>query len=119
MARTQNPHTAKYAATRKRYRDANPNLFRECNLRRLYGITLTEYNEMFAAQQGKCKICATHQSEFKKRILNVDHNHTTGQVRGLLCTRCNIHVAFLEDEKRSQKAKEYLDSYLPKIKAVK
>ena len=61
---------------------------RHINYVRAYGITLTDYNKMFAEQEGCCAICGKHQSEFKK-ALDVDHNHLTNQVRGLLCGNCN------------------------------
>lgn len=57
-------------------------------LKNTYGIILDDYNRMFAEQKGCCSICKIHQTELKKR-LGVDHNHSTGKVRGLLCDRCN------------------------------
>ena len=47
------------------------------------------YNELFTAQNGKCAICGKHQSELKN-ALHLDHNHITGNVRGLLCCNCNL-----------------------------
>lgn len=47
-----------------------------------------ERTEFFKKQKGKCAICGKHQNEFKKR-LNLDHNHKTLQLRGLLCYYCN------------------------------
>lgn len=61
--------------------------------KRLYGITINTYNEMFSSQNGCCKICNKHQSEFKKRLV-VDHNHSTGEIRGLLCSPCNSLIGF-------------------------
>src|SRR4051794_16889408 len=53
------------------------------NLRLLYGITVEQYDELFEAQGGCCAICG---GECKtRRKLAVDHNHNTGDVRGLLC----------------------------------
>lgn len=74
-------------------RDAN----RNAGYSRRYGITLTDYNNMFVAQAGKCNICRTHQSELKK-ALRVDHCHQTGKVRGLLCHNCNIGIGMLQDD---------------------
>ncbi|MBU2051427.1 MAG: endonuclease VII domain-containing protein [Gammaproteobacteria bacterium] len=59
------------------------------------GITLEEYNQMFAKQNGCCAICGKHQSELKNRLA-IDHNHETGEIRGLLCTSCNITLGWLE-----------------------
>jgi hypothetical protein len=50
---------------------------------------------MFEDQKGCCGICKRHQSEFKKR-LGVDHNHSTGKIRKLLCDRCNLGLGFYE-----------------------
>ena len=58
-----------------------------------YGLTLEDYNEMLAAQGGGCAICG---KVYKNKALPVDHNHTTGKVRELLCNRCNGLVAVLE-----------------------
>jgi len=63
-----------------------------------YGITLEEYNQMFAEQDGCCKICKRHQSEFKGR-LNIDHCHSTGRVRSLLCNQCNQALGLVRENK--------------------
>lgn len=59
---------------------------RDLYLQRTYGITLAEYSYLLGQQGGCCAIC---ESVPKKRNLVVDHNHKTGQVRGLLCNKCN------------------------------
>lgn len=56
-----------------------------------YGITTKEYNQLFASQGGKCAICSAHQSTLQRR-LDVDHDHKTSKVRGLLCNYCNKTV---------------------------
>jgi hypothetical protein len=63
---------------------------------RRYGITLEDYNAMFAEQGGKCAICGAHQSELPAPLF-VDHNHETGQVRKLLCRNCNLVLGFARD----------------------
>lgn len=65
-------------------------------LRYKYGISLVQYNALFAAQAGCCAICATHQSAFARK-LHVDHCHRSGRVRGLLCTNCNTAIGKLQD----------------------
>jgi hypothetical protein len=62
-------------------------------LRKKYKITQDDYDRMVADQQGRCAIC---HSEPPK--LSVDHDHATGAVRGLLCTRCNIGLGFMRDD---------------------
>jgi hypothetical protein len=54
----------------------------------LYGLKVAEYNRLFSIQNGRCAICGKHQSELKRR-LDVDHDHHTDEVRGLLCNCCN------------------------------
>jgi hypothetical protein len=59
---------------------------------RLYGLTVAGYEKMLADQDGRCAICGgeeTAKLRGRVRRLCVDHDHETGQVRGLLCSRCN------------------------------
>ena len=63
---------------------------------RKYGITLEEYNQMLIDQEGKCLICNKHYTKFESN-LSVDHNHKTGEIRGLLCKNCNVGLGFFED----------------------
>lgn len=62
---------------------------RDKYLRAKYGITEAIYKKMLAVFGGKCWICETLP---KKSKLNVDHDHKTGQVRGLLCFFCNKYM---------------------------
>ncbi len=80
---------------------------RDHQLQHKFNITLDDYNRMFAEQNGCCVLCDRHQSEFKTRLA-VDHNHETGGVRGLLCTRCNIRLGVLENRQFIEKAIKYL-----------
>lgn len=74
------------------------------NLRK-YGITTAEWQEMFDSQGGKCRLCGREHSENNKTtLLVVDHNHDTGQVRGLLCSWCNRGLGFLQDNPELLKA---------------
>ncbi len=57
-------------------------------LSKKYGITIEQYNELLEKQDHCCAICDKHENEFKTRLA-VDHNHETGEIRGLLCTYCN------------------------------
>lgn len=66
------------------------------SLKAKYGITPEVYDAMFKQQNGVCKICKqTERGRYKN--LAVDHNHRTGEVRGLLCRRCNLGLAYLEN----------------------
>ena len=75
----------------KQWRIDNPDKSKSFWLKYKYGITLNDYNRMFAKQEGKCWICGTHASELKIP-LQVDHSHVTGVVRGLLCNICNSRL---------------------------
>lgn len=93
----------------KAYRDINKSKLRCTKLKRLYGITLEEYNILLEAQNSKCAICKINASEFKKDLA-VDHCHTTGAVRGLLCTKCNPGLGYFQDSTELLKAAiEYLN----------
>lgn len=74
-----------------------------------YGITLAEYDAMLKRQGGGCAICGT--SENGGRKLSVDHCHTVGTVRGLLCNRCNYALGQFDDRPELLKrAATYLES---------
>ena len=79
------------------YKERNPDSQKAAALKRLYNITLEDYDKMFSKQNGCCTICNRHQSEFKK-ALAVDHCHVTGLVRGLLCSDCNLILGNAQDK---------------------
>jgi Recombination endonuclease VII/HNH endonuclease len=87
---------------------------RHFGLKRYYGITLETYNVMLAAQNGVCGICKgvetyVPKGHGKPKPLSVDHNHETGQIRGLLCSNCNYLVGHCkEDESVLLEAVNYL-----------
>jgi hypothetical protein len=66
------------------------------DLKKAYGITLDDYNNMLVEQNNQCKICMTSADRLK-RSLCVDHDHSTGKVRGLLCDTCNRSLGLLKD----------------------
>jgi len=73
---------------------------------REYGLTIEQYDLMLSEQNNGCAICGNSESN---RRLCIDHNHITGEVRGLLCTSCNVLVGYLEkNDGLKQKARRYL-----------
>ena len=66
-------------------------------LKSLYGITEERYAEMYESQNGACEICKrTSNNNPRMKHFCVDHNHSTGRVRGLLCQECNFFLGKLE-----------------------
>jgi hypothetical protein len=82
--------------TGKKWYLNNKQKVRGYGIKKKFNLTLEEYDIIFLKQEGKCKICNSHQSELKK-ILAIDHDHKTGVVRGLLCESCNKGIGFLKD----------------------
>jgi hypothetical protein len=89
---------------KKQQENYDPLKKRNENLKRCYGITLNEYNEMLEKQNGKCAICGTTETKGRKSgrgggadVFAVDHCHDTGDVRGLLCHSCNRAMGLLGD----------------------
>lgn len=72
-----------------------------------YGITEDEYNQLYQKQNECCAICGKHQSKLKRK-LNIDHDHSTGEIRGLLCPKCNTALPLIENKKWIEKTYEYL-----------
>ena len=72
-----------------------------------YGVSKEEWQAKFIDQQGKCAICDKHQSEFEKRF-DTDHDHNTGEFRGLLCMPCNTRLGIIENADFVSKAMTYL-----------
>ncbi len=98
---------AQYRSKAKRadyYRGLTRKAVRKFKLRTKYGLTLDQYERILQGQGGCCKICG---GDGRGRTLHVDHDHKTGQVRGILCNGCNILVGRLEHP-LAERAKEYL-----------
>ena len=84
---------------------------RNQKLLREYGITLEAYDRMLAEQGGRCRICEAQPDP--TRPLCVDHDHDTGYVRGLLCSKCNSGIGLLGDAPITLlKAYQYLEDAL-------
>lgn len=80
------PDKKKISAARARHRR------RAAYLLKQYGITQAEYLEMIRQQGGKCAICGRRSIK-----LHIDHDHASGQVRGLLCMTCNTALGKFGD----------------------
>lgn len=97
---------------RLRYKAENPSKVRDAALRATFGIGIDRYEEMHVAQDGKCAICGNGETitrHGKVRLLAVDHCHTTGKVRQLLCGNCNPMLGYARDDAEVlRKASEYI-----------
>lgn len=94
----RNPEKAK-AATRQsvrlwKLRNPERVAYYGAVARTAYGLTLEQIRELEVAQCGECAICGV----VPEKRLVIDHDHKTGKVRGLICSRCNIGLGHLGDD---------------------
>ncbi len=81
-------------------------------MQRNYGINLADYDCMYHEQDGLCAICHLPQNSKRNTRFCVDHDHDTGEVRGLLCDSCNRGIGLLKDDPRLlENAAKYLRSF--------
>ena len=83
------------ARVKKRHEE-DPSRAKGNDLKRKYGITLDEHNKMFDEQNGVCYLCKKP-GDGRWKKLCVDHDHTTGKVRKLLCRSCNTALGQVGD----------------------
>ena len=113
-------------STGKKLRDgsARYNYCRECareysrkdRLKRNFNLTVEDYEEILKHQKGVCAICG-HPPRSKR--LNVDHNHRTGKIRGLLCPFCNRALGlFRDDDSRIEALYKYIMVSCPATEAL-
>lgn len=74
---------------------------------RAYGISPEQYQEMLEAQGNRCAIC----EQGNQRAMAIDHDHTTGKVRALLCDGCNMSLGHIEKDGFLEKALKYIAKY--------
>ena len=115
--RRQRDHTPEgQARLRAKYERRKPGIAAEC-LKRRYGLTMEQYEQMLKAQGGGCAICGgkvNMKTRWKKCIkrLAVDHCHKTGKVRGLLCWMCNSSIGRMKDDPALlRKAADYVEKH--------
>ena len=80
---------------RERSNCYNPEYRQRYNLRTRFGLTTEEFSDMIVEQNSMCKICGDGFDETNKP--QIDHNHETGKVRGLLCRNCNTSLGLLKE----------------------
>lgn len=98
-------HPEIVAESYRRYKQANKlktyTIARRNMLKNAYGLTIEGYKELLNKQSGACAICLCPETrKLRGRVwsLSIDHNHTTGKVRGLLCAACNTALGMLRED---------------------
>lgn len=76
---------------------SNKRRHRDWELKRLFSISIEDYERMLSEQDGVCAICKQPENHRKSKTLSVDHDHITGRVRGLLCSLCNSGLGYFKD----------------------
>ncbi len=94
-------HTCCKDGLRAQCKSCRSELERPGNLKRKYGITAETYDTMWKSQSGLCACCGRPEKALhwkgKKRMLAINHDHVTGQVRQLICHRCNIMLGLAKE----------------------
>jgi hypothetical protein len=99
-----------YAELKLRYTERQLKYFRE-DLYKHYRIREDDYARLFDKQEGNCACCGINQAYLTRR-LSVDHCHSTGKVRALLCDNCNPAIGFVNESiARCEQIIEYLRKF--------
>jgi len=88
-----------------RTRNETPTMRKRWNLKTRYNLTPDDVAAMLAEQDNKCAICSSPLLHY-----HIDHDHQSGKVRGILCHRCNLLIAGMEDNGFLVKALAYLET---------
>jgi hypothetical protein len=111
-------NSKKVIEAEKLWKKNNPTKVKDKRRRQVlktYGLTVADWEKMFFSQNGLCAICNKPETTMingKLNRLSVDHCHTTGKNRGLLCDKCNRGLGlFHDDSSRLNRAAEYLKHY--------
>lgn len=84
---------------------------RKANLKK-FGLSFKTFEVLINKQNNKCRICKEKFGKKKNNKPNIDHDHKTGKVRGLLCLLCNVSLGgFRDSAKRLRNAIKYLEKY--------
>lgn len=92
----------------------NPESARWRHVKYKYGIGKTDYDRMVDEQNGACAACGATEGQPRlgkgeRYWLHIDHDHDTGEIRGLLCYRCNNGIGLLGTPKALRQAADYLE----------
>ena len=94
-------HPEKGRESTKRWKERNPSYERKKHIRRKYGLTLEALRALEEEQNNLCALCQKPETIRDRsggiRPLSIDHDHISGEIRGLLCHRCNAALGLLND----------------------
>jgi Recombination endonuclease VII len=65
---------------------------------KLYKLTPAQYKALLDGQDSRCAICRSDDPNGPHRIWQIDHDHSSGRVRGILCNRCNLTIGRFDDD---------------------
>ena len=96
----------------KKTEKVDPEYAKNSHLMRKYGMTTCDVEAVLAFQDHKCAICGTEEPGGKHDVFHVDHCHTTGEVRGMLCYNCNSMLGLSKDNIETLKESiRYLEAF--------
>ncbi len=94
----------------KEWQEANPHK-RHAQRMAVYGLTPETFSELMDSQNHQCAICGHSDKSKKKTFPMIDHCHSTGKVRGILCSSCNMGLGKFKDSiELLESAIKYLNS---------
>lgn len=102
-------YQARRKTQRQEDRSNNPDKYKDTEIRSKYGISMEDYYLLLGVQGGGCAICGSVDPRFGRKFFCVDHSHSSGKVRGLLCHTCNLGLGHFNDNiKLIESAQSYL-----------
>lgn len=114
---TESERLKRRRESQKKFIQAHPERRMQISRKYNYGISAEEYDAKVAAQDNKCAICNKPETRIDSRTgqiqaLSVDHNHSTNEVRDLLCGSCNRALGLLqESEETANRLIDYLKKH--------
>ena len=94
-------HPEKIKTISKKYTNTHKNEIKirskKWSLKTKYGLSITEFDNLLLSQDNRCAICKEPLDLQNPKNVNIDHNHLTGKVRGILCLKCNVAIGLLRD----------------------
>jgi len=112
----RNKHTRLLIQNIRRETPEQKSYERNNKLKKKYGLSAQDWDNLYDSQLGRCAICLTPLVESRP---HVDHDHTNGKVRGILCHTCNPGLGYFKDDVEVlQRAIDYLKAQRQRDSAV-